>query len=73
MKRYYTRTVRLSANKYNDYDIQSALDKEVQYIYEEHNAEHIVNMTITPIIGTHEGLRVVDEYWIVYVYWYEEC
>jgi hypothetical protein len=47
------------------------LDKEVQYIYED--AEHIVNMTITPIIGTHEGLRVVDEYWIVYVYWYEEC
>jgi hypothetical protein len=71
MKRYVTRTVRISANKYNDYDIQSSLDKEIQYIYED--AEHIVNMTITPIIGTHEGLRVVDEYWIVYVYWYEEC
>lgn len=71
MKRYVTRTVRISANKYNDNDIQSALDKEIQFICED--VEHIVNMTITPIIGTHKGLRVVDEYWIVYVYWHEEC
>jgi hypothetical protein len=71
MKRYCTRTVRIGANKYNNFDPESALDKEIEYIYED--AEHIVNMTITPIIGTHEGLRLVDEYWIVYVYWYEEC
>lgn len=71
MKRYCTRTVRIAPSKNNNFDAESALDKEIAYIYED--AEHIVNMTITPIIGTHEGLRVVDEYWIVYVYWYEEC
>lgn len=74
MKRYTTRTVRIAPSKSNDFDVDSALDKEIADIYKD--AEHIVNMTITPIIGTHEGLRIVDEYWIVYVYWYywyEEC
>jgi hypothetical protein len=71
MKRYCTRTVRIAPNESNNFDVDSALDKEIADIYKD--AEHIVNMTITPIIGTHEGLRVVDEYWIVYVYWYEEC
>lgn len=71
MKKYTTKTVRISANKYNNYDIQSALDEEMQYICEE--IEHLVNVTITPTIGTHNGLRVVDEYWVVYVYWHEEC
>lgn len=64
---YYTRTVRISANKINDYDIDKSLDKEVNWIYSQEDLK-IVNMTITPVIGTHEGLRVVDEYWIVYVY-----
>ena len=69
MKKHYTRTVRIAPNKNNNFDVESALDKEIAHIYED--SEHILNLTITPIIGTHEGLRVVDEYWIVYVYWYE--
>ena len=63
---YYTGTIRISANKTNDYDIDKELDRTVNYIYNQDNT--VVSMTITPIIGTHEGLRVVDEYWIVYVY-----
>jgi len=71
MRRHVTKTVRIAPNENNNFDAEFELDKLIAYIYED--AEHIVNMTITPIIGTHEGLRVVDEYWIVYVYWYEEC
>ena len=34
--------------------------------------EDILSMTITPIIGTVQGLRIPIEYWIVYVYSFEE-
>ena len=51
MKRYVTRTVRIAPNKNNNFDAESALDKEIADIYKD--AEHIVNMTITPIISTY--------------------
>ena len=66
MIRYANRTVRIGG-KLDDLD--SKLDNELNYIYSDFD---VVNMTITPIIENHEGFRIVVEYWIVYVYKYEE-
>lgn len=65
--RYYTKTTRIGANMHNNHNPEIELEEEINRIYSSTDIT-VVNMTITPVIGTHEGLRVVDEYWIVFVY-----
>ena len=72
MTKYVNRTVRIHANDRLGISIDEALDKELQHIYTENKKEDILSMTITPIIGTVQGLRIPIEYWIVYVYSFEE-
>lgn len=70
MIKYVNKTVRIHANEKLGISIDEALDKELQDIYTKNKKEDILSMTITPIIGTVQGLRIPIEYWIVYVHSY---
>lgn len=67
MTEYYTKTIRIGRNKNNFGDIEDRLDEEINRLY---NSKEVIkkSISITPIIDTYEGLRLVSEYWIVYVY-----
>ena len=67
MTEYYTKTIRIGRNKNNFGNIEDRLDEEINRLY---NSKKVIkeSISITPIINTHEGLRLVSEYWIVYVY-----
>lgn len=62
-----TKTIGLSRRINGNLD--DDLKVTIQDIYKVHK-DNILSLNITPIIGEHDGLRTVDEYWIVYVYHY---
>ena len=67
MSKYYTKTTRIGRDKNNFNSIENKLDEEINRLY---NDNQVIkeSISITPIIDTYEGLRLVSEYWIVYVY-----
>lgn len=67
MSKYYTKTTRIGRDKNNFNSIENKLDEEINRLY---NSKQVIkeSISITPIIDTYEGLRLVSEYWIVYVY-----
>ncbi len=67
MSEYYTKTIRIGRDKNNFESIEDRLDEEINILY---NSKNVIkeSISITPIIDTYEGLRLVSEYWIIYVY-----
>lgn len=67
MSKYYTKTTRIGRDKNNFENLENKLDEEINRLY---NDNQVIkeSISITPIIDTYEGLRLVSEYWIVYVY-----
>ena len=67
MSEYYTKTIRIGRDKNNFENIEDRLDKEINRLY---NSKQVIkeSISITPIIDTYEGLRLVSEYWITYVF-----
>lgn len=67
MSKYYTKTIRIGRDKNNFGNIEDRLDAEINRLY---NSKQVIkeSISITPIIDTYEGLRLVSEYWIIFVY-----